>query len=414
MTTLDLDYIRAQFPAFSHPETGKWAFFENAGGSYAAKPVVDKLLHFMTATKMQPYGSIGPAREAGEAMDRSRRLLAQAVNAETDEVVFGPSTSMNTYVLAHAFAGLLQSGDEVIVTNQDHEANIGAWRRLADGNSGIVVREWQVNSDTGLLDLADLEAALTERTRLVCVTHCSNVVGAINDIPKIARLVHGADAYLAVDGVSFAPHLAVDVKALDADLYYFSLYKTFGPHQGLLYVRKALLSELPNQGHFFNADSPASRLAPAGPLHGEIVCASGIVDYLTDAYSHHFPAGAESSVQTQIKAMMALGHAHEIEQTNRVLDLLRSKQVRIIGNDTAVAGKRAPTIASTSGKWRPVELAEHLSKRQIGVGASNFYAYRLMGALGIEADAGVVRLSMVHYNSGADVDRLLSSLDECL
>ena len=258
MTSLDIDYIRAQFPAFAHPETGQWAFFENAGGSYAAAPVIDKLAHFMTATKMQPYGSIGPSREAGAAMDRSQRLLAEAVNAGSDEVMFGPSTSMNTYVLAQAFAEVLQSGDEIVVSNQDHEANVGAWRRLADGNSGVVVREWQVDGDTGLLHLDDLAALLNERTRLVCVTHCSNIVGAINDIPAIARLTHDAGARLAVDGVSFAPHLAVDVQALDVDLYFFSLYKLFGPHQGLLYVRRALLDELPNQGHVLMPTNRAS------------------------------------------------------------------------------------------------------------------------------------------------------------
>ena len=416
MTSLDIDYIRVQFPAFAHPETGQWAFFENAGGSYAVAPVIDKLAHFMTATKMQPYGSIGPAREAGAAMDRSQRLLAEAVNAGSDEVMFGPSTSMNTYVLAQAFAEVLQSGDEVVVSNQDHEANVGAWRRLADGNSGVVVREWQVDGDTGLLHLDDLAALLNERTRLVCVTHCSNIVGAINDIPAIARLTHDAGARLAVDGVSFAPHLAVDVQALDVDLYFFSLYKLFGPHQGLLYVRRALLDELPNQGHVFNADQPGKRLMPAGPLHGEIACASGIVDYLTAAHAHHFPvaAGESAGVHAKVKAMMALGHAHEVAQTNRILDLLRAKGVRIIGNQHAATGARPPTIAFTTDKWRPVELAERLSEQRVGIGSGHFYAYRLMGALGIEPEAGVVRIALVHYTSAGDVDRLLAALDENL
>lgn len=414
MTELDIGYIRNQFPAFAHPETGQWAFFENAGGSYAAAPVVDKLNHFMTATKMQPYGSSAPSREAGDAMDLSHARLAEAINATGEEVMFGPSTSMNTYVIAQAMRAELKPGDEVIVTNQDHEANIGAWSRLPDGGSGIVAREWTVDPDTGLLDIADFTRLLNERTRLVCVTHCSNIVGAVNDIPEIARLTHEADGLIAVDGVSFAPHLAIDVKALDPDFYCFSLYKTFGPHQGLLYVRKNVLESISNQGHFFNAGYPGKRLTPAGPLHGEIACASGIVDYMEQAHARHFADTDNATVHERVSEFMRLGHTYEVEQANRILELLRDKQVRIIGRDTAQFGQRAPTIAFTSPKWRPADLASKLAASKVGVGADHFYAYRLMEALGIPPDDGVVRISLLHYTSREDVDRLLAGLDEHL
>ena len=344
-------------------------------------------------------------------MDRSHALLAEAINAQRDELMFGPSTSMNTYVLSQAMRSLLSTGDEVIVTNQDHEANIGAWSRLAEGNSGIVVREWQVDPDTGLLNIDDLTSLINDRTRLVCATHCSNIVGAVNDIATIARHTHDAGAWLAVDGVSYAPHATVDVKALDVDFYYFSLYKTFGPHQGLLYVRSAVLDDLPNQGHFFNAQSPTKRLTPAGPQHGEIACASGIVDYLEAAYAHHFPNQQLDSVHRRTAAMMELGHEHECTQSNRILSLLRDKPVRIIGEDTAASGRRVPTIAFTTAKWHPETLAEKLSEQQIAVGAGHFYAYRLMQALNIVPERGVVRLSLVHYTSAGDVHRLLTALD---
>ncbi len=204
MARFDVEFARRQFPAFSHPETSRWAFFENAGGSYAAKPVIDRLHHFMTATKLQPYGWSAPSREAGAAMDRSYALLAEAVQAEPEEVNLGPSTSINTYVLAQSFRELLRAGDEVIVTNQDHEANVGVWRRLSGNDTGIVVKEWGIDRDTGLLDEEHLEDLLSDRTKLVCVSHCSNIVGAINDIPAIARRVHDTGGMLAVDGVSFA------------------------------------------------------------------------------------------------------------------------------------------------------------------------------------------------------------------
>ncbi len=291
MKPLDFEFIRAQFPAFSHPTTAPWIMCENAGGSYAAGQVVTKLNHFMTGTKVQPYWEFAPSREAGRAMDRSHELFAAALNAEPGEVMFGPSTSINTYVLSHALRAELAAGDEIIVTNQDHEANGGAWRRLADGNSGIVVREWSVDKETGRLDPKGLDRLLNSRSKLVCVTHCSNIIGEINDIAAIARKVHAAGARIAVDGVSYAPHCLPDLQALGADFYYFSLYKVFGPHQGLLYVARDSLERIANQGHFFNDGYLGKRLTPAGPQHGEIACSSGVIDYLEDCYRHHLADG---------------------------------------------------------------------------------------------------------------------------
>ena len=211
MLPLDIDFIRAQFPAFAHPATQQWVMSENAGGSYAAKPVIDQLNHFMTATKVQPYWSFAASAEAGANMDRSTALWTAALNAEPEEVMFGPSTSINTYVLANSLRAELKLGDEIIVTNQDHEANSGAWRRLADGNSGIVVREFSVDRETGRLDMAKLKGLLNARTKLVFITHCSNIVGEIHDIAEITKEVHAAGARIGVDGVSCAPHLLPDV-----------------------------------------------------------------------------------------------------------------------------------------------------------------------------------------------------------
>jgi cysteine desulfurase family protein (TIGR01976 family) len=408
---LDLAFVRRQFPALAHPETGQWAFFENAGGSYPVRHVVGRLHQFMVANNVQPYGPSDPSEAAGAAMDDSRARLAAALNVGTDELMFGPSTSMNTYVLAHALRAELGTGDEVIVSNQDHEANIGAWRRLAEGNSGIVVREWAVDPESGRLDVADLANLLNARTRLVFVTHCSNIAGEMHDVAAIARLVHDAGARLGVDGVSYAPHLLPDLAATGADFYFFSLYKVYGPHQGMLYVRREHLEGIANQGHFFNADYPDKRLTPAGPQHGEIACAGGIVDYLDAVYAHHFGHDTQADPRAQAAAATDLFHAHEIEQANRVLDLLRAKGARIVGPDRAEPYKRAPTIAFTSPRHSNAAIAEHLRARKVACGVGDFYARRLIEALGLDPRDGVVRLSLVHYNSSDDVDRLLEALD---
>ena len=203
MTTLDLDFVRSQFPAFSHPDSTGWAHLENAGGSYVPSRVIDLLTHFYTATKVQPYVAPGPSAAGGAAMDRAYESLPATFNADRDEVHFGPSTSQNTYVLSRELRAGMVEGDEVIVTNQDHEANIGVWRRLAE--TGIVVREWAVDPDTGLLDVSDLESLVSDRSALVCVTHLSNVSATRNPIAQIADIVHATGALLVVDGVSHAP-----------------------------------------------------------------------------------------------------------------------------------------------------------------------------------------------------------------
>ena len=416
MLRLDHDFVRAQFPAFAHPQTGQWVMSENAGGSYAARPVIDQLQHFMTATKVQPYWDFAASVEAGAAMDRSTALWTAALNAEPEEVMFGPSTSINTYVLANALRAELSVGDEIIVTNQDHEANSGAWRRFSEGNGGIVVRELSVDPETGRLDIGKLKNLLNARTRLVFITHCSNIAGEIHDIAMIAREVHAAGARIGVDGVSAAPHLLPDVKALGVDFYYFSLYKVYGPHQGLLFVKREHLERIANQGHVFNAEKLGKKLTPAGPQHGEIACAGGVIDYLEATYAHHLPAGqtAATTLSARMQGLCEMFHAHECTEANRILTLLRDKGARIIGPLTAEPGKRAATIAFRPKRGKPRDVVNKLIARKICTGSGHFYAYRLMQALGLEPDDGVVRLSLVHYNDAADVMRVLEALDGAL
>ncbi|MFM7285420.1 MAG: aminotransferase class V-fold PLP-dependent enzyme, partial [Cyanobium sp.] len=261
--SLDLDFVRAQFPAFREPSLAGFAHFENAGGSYAAAQTIGWLERYYRRTRLQPGYASAPSALAAEQMAAAKARLAAWLNVGSDELHFGPSTSMNTYVLAQALRRHLAPGDEIIVTDQDHEANIGAFSRLA--HEGIVVREWKVDRRTAELELRGLESLLGPRTRVVIVTHCSNVVGSINAIREIADLAHAAGAWAFADGVAFAPHGLPDLAALGVDAYYFSLYKVYGPHLGALYLRRGLNAALPNQGHFFNEALPDKRFTPAGP-----------------------------------------------------------------------------------------------------------------------------------------------------
>jgi cysteine desulfurase family protein (TIGR01976 family) len=404
MTALDLAFVRSQVPAFAEPSLAGFAHFENAGGSFACGQVIAALNRFYRQTKVQPYYAFEPSASAGAEMDRARERMAAWLNVGTDELHFGPSTSQNTYVLAQAFRRHLQRGDEVIVTNQDHEANVGAWSRLQD--DGIVLRTWQVDS-AGALNIPDLEALLGARTRLVAFTHSSNVVGTIHPVRDITDLVHRAGALAVVDGVCFCPHGLPDVAALGADIYLFSLYKVFGPHVGAMYVRKGLAAALPSQAHVFKGDVLAGRFTPAGPDHPQVAAVNGVIDYMEAVAAGH--GHADLPVQERAAAVRRLFRDYECERLQPLLDFLLScGKVRLIGSTTAAA--RTPTVAFTVAGQSSAFVAMELARLGIGVGVGNFYAWRVLKALGIDTTDGVVRVSLVHYTSAKDVDRLIAAL----
>ena len=409
MPSLDLAFVRNQFPAFAEPSLKDWAFFENAGGSYACGPVIERLTRFYRETKVQPYGPFPASKRAGEEMDEARERLAGYLNVATDEVHFGPSTSQNSYVLAQAFRQMLLPGDEIIVTNQDHEANSGVWRRLSEG--GITVHEWQVDPESGRLDPAGLDALLSEKTRLVAFPHCSNIVGHVNPVAEICAKVRAAGAVSVVDGVSYAPHGFSDMKALGSDIYLFSLYKTYGPHQGLMVVKKALAERLPNQAHFFNAGNVLKRLTPAGPDHAQIAASAGIADYFDALHAHHYKDEADAAERG--RRVHTLMEAQEKALLAPLLDYLRQRNdIHVLGpTDPA---ERAPTVA-IHPKNKPAEaVLEALTARGIAAGVSNFYAYRLVQALGLDPEAGVLRLSFVHYTAPEEIEKLMKALDASL
>jgi cysteine desulfurase family protein (TIGR01976 family) len=406
--TLDIDFVRAQFPAFAEPSLQGLAFFENAGGSYTCGAVIDRLTRFYTQRKVQPYAPYAASQLGGDEMDEARRRMAAILGVEGDELSFGPSTSQNTYVLAQAFGQMMQPGEAIIVTNQDHEANTGAWRRLAE--RGIEVREWCVDPETGHLDTDALAGLLDENVRLVCFPHCSNVVGEINPVVEITALAHAAGAFVCVDGVSYAPHGFPDVGAMEADIYLFSAYKTYGPHQGLMVIRRALGELLPNQGHYFNEASLYKRFTPAGPDHAQIAACAGMADYVDALYVHHGEGEAGASARGVF--VHDLMRAHEVALLQPLLDALADRNsLRLLG--PTQAENRAPTVAVALG--RPAEpVAAALSAHGIMAGGGDFYAVRALKGMGIDPDEGVLRLSFTHYTTKAEIDQLLNALEDVL
>lgn len=411
---LDIDFVRTQFPAFSEPSLAGWAFFENAGGSYTCKQVIQRLTDYYTQTKVQPYGCYPASEKAGNLMDESYKRMAAYLNVGVDEVHLGPSTSQNTYVLANALRPMWQDGDEIVVSTQDHEANAGAWRRL--DKTGIVVKEWHVNAETGQLDPNELKNLLTGKTRMVAFPHASNVVAHINPVAEIAKIAHEAGAIVVTDGVAFAPHGIPDVSALGVDIYLFSLYKTWGPHLGLMTVKRKLIDQMQNQSHFFNKGLPRKTLLPAGPDHAQIAATAGIAEYLDAVYAHHFGDEAEiDASQTAVKThrLQELFMHHEKALLTPLLHWLRQRDdVRIVGPDDPEL--RAPTVSIIPTQKPMLEVQNKLVEHKLMVGSGDFYGVRPLMGMNIPLDPGVLRLSFLHYTTMQEIDQLIGGLKDAL
>ena len=407
--SLDVEFVRSHFPAFKHPLSSKWSFFENAGGSYVPQTVIDNLSNFMISTKVQPYAEYDMSKIAGDKMDMAIDLFSKMINAKKNEIIIGGSTTINMYVLSNALKNILKNGDEIIVTNQDHEANISPWRRLAEYGAKII--EWKMNQSNGELEIKELENLISNKTKIVAVTHCSNIIGSVNDLKLITEIAHNKGAYVIGDGVSYAPHGLPDVKEIDVDFYTFSLYKTYGPHLALLYGKEEILKTLPNQNHeFLNKEIPYT-LNPGGPNHEELVSLIGIYEYFESLYKHHFDDN--DIICDKIKKINNLISKHEEEIANPLLQYIDNrKDLKLIGKNRITNKNRAPTISFISKNNSSKDLSNFLVANKIATRNDNFYAWRCLKALGIDTNDGVVRISMTHYNTKKEVEKIINALEQ--
>ena len=402
--SLDLAFVRSQFPALADG----FAYFDYAGGSLVLRNVAERISEYLLTTSVQTGAGYEHSQRATSRLMEARAKIARLLGAaRPEEIVLGPSTTVLAQFLARAMEGRLKPGDEIVVTNFDHESNIGPWRALE--KRGIVIKEWSIDRDSYEIDLDELDRLMNERTRLVAVTHASNILGTINPVKEVARRVHERGAEIVVDAVAYAPHRAVNVSDLDVDYYIFSFYKTYGPHFAVMYGKYDKLLELDGLYHYFYGREKVPMKLEPGNTNYELAWGSaGIVDYLDTL-------GGGTSDRAAIDRAFDKIAAHETLLSEKLLAYLRDRNdVRIVGRRDSAKDRRVPTIAFKVDGRDSAEIVRSTEADRIGIRFGDFHSRRLIEHLNLVDGNGVVRVSMVHYNTPEEVDRLIGSLDRSL
>ena len=406
ITRDDRDRIRGQFPALA----GDTVFLENAGGSQVPAMVADGIRDYMLSTYVQLGAGYPISERCTELVDSAHDFARLLMNGGDGEVILGPSTSSLLQMLAGCYATALTPGSEIVVAQTGHEANVGPWKKL--DRIGFPLRWWEMEPATCTCPLERLEELLNNRTALVVFPHVSNLLGDIVDVRAITELVHAAGARVVVDGVAYAPHRAMDVAAWDVDWYTYSTYKVYGPHMAALWGRGDAIAELAGPNHFFIPDDEVPyKFEVGGASHEGCAGILGLRDYLL--FLADAPASASidrAVVERAFDTMVAC----ELPLQTRFIEYLLSRgDVRIIGPKHSDPS-RVPTISFVHSSKSSAEITAVVDRSGIGIRHGHMYAYHLCKALGLDPEDGVVRVSLVHYNTMEEVDRLIEVLETAL
>jgi cysteine desulfurase family protein (TIGR01976 family) len=402
MATRSRDEIRAWFPSLS----SGFAYLENAGGSQVPGVVADAVRDYMLSAYVQLGAGYPQSLAASKIVDDAHTFIEQFVNAgSAGRVVLGPSTTALNVILANAYAETLREGDEIVIAETNHEANAGPWSRLETRGAKIVW--WRVDPTKYGCPLAALPRLLNERTRLVTFPHVSNLLGEILDVRAATDMAHAVGARVVVDGVAYAPHRAIDVQALAADWYVYSTYKVYGPHMGALFGRHEAFAELEGPNHFFiPRESIPYKFELGGVSHEGCAGLLALRPYL--AWLGESDTCDRSAIERAFITMERL----EGPLQERLVGWLRNRSdVRIIGPgrfDEDCVG----TISFLHSRLSSPEIAAAVDREAIGIRYGHMYAWRLCQALGIDPESGVVRVSLLHYNTEEEIERLISVLEK--
>jgi cysteine desulfurase family protein (TIGR01976 family) len=404
----DLSRARDRFPGLRRQADGRPVVFADApGGSQVPDEVVEAMSAYLRRSNANTHGAFATSQETNDVIAEAHGAAADLLNADPNEVVFGPNATTLLFAISRSIAQTLGPGDEVVVTRLDHDANVRPWV-LAAEDAGATVRWVDVREDDVTLDADSFAAALSDRTKLAAFTLASNAVGTVTPAAELARLVHErTDAIVACDGVHLAQHRSIDVREIGADLVACSPYKIFGPHLGILFGRREVLSSLRPYKVRPAEDALPFAFETGTQNHEGFAGWVAAVGYLTGlgAGSTRREALADAFARTIVPWEAGL--------SKRFLDGLTSiPQVRLFGIAEAErVGERTPTFAIRVGDQHPAETAKALAERGIYVWDGNYYALEIMERLGLEDSGGAVRVGFCHYNTPAEVDRVLDELE---
>ena len=408
-SAIDLDWVRPQFPALARALGGGPAvFFDAPGGTQVPRRVIDAMAGYLASSNANTHGAFATSRETDAVIASARAAVADFLGCEAGEIVFGPNMTTLAFGLARAIGRELREGDEVVVTRLDHDANVAPWAALAE--RGAVVRTVDFHPEDCTLDMDDLARKIGPRTRLVAIGYASNAVGTVNDAREAVRLAHEAGALAFVDAVHYAPHGPLDVRAIGCDFLACSPYKFFGPHLGVLYGRREHLGRLRPFKVRPAPDEVPERWETGTQSHEALAGVTAAVSYLEELGARARPAATDR--RSRLVAAMEAIREYERALSERLIPgLLEIPGLTLYGvRDRGRFAARTPTVAVRLAGHSPRDLAARLAERSIFTWDGNFYALGVTERLGVEADGGLLRIGLVHYNTAGEVDRLLAEL----
>lgn len=411
---MNSDEIRSAFPGVAAARTRGESLLDNAGGSQVPRAVADAMRNYMLDTYVQLGADYETSRKSSAVVEDAHRFIATFMNAgDAGKVALGPSTSTLCFALADAYARAhATSGpgarNEIVIAQSNHEANAGPWARLAE--RGFSIRIWPVNKDTGACEPDDLAPLLSSKTRLVTFPHVSNILGRIEPIERITKMAHDAGARVVADGVAFAPHRAIDVARSGVDWYVYSTYKVYGPHMAAIFGTRDAFDEIEGPNHYFvDPEDHVYKFELGGVSHEGCAGLCALSDYLGSL------TGADGRTRETIEAVFNAMTEFEAPLQRRLLDYLRSRDdITLIGPATGDPAQRVATISFTHATKSSKQIALAANAAGHGLRYGHFYAHRLCKALGMNPDDGVVRTSLVHYNTAEEVERLIRFFEEAL
>ncbi|MFY9904762.1 MAG: cysteine desulfurase-like protein [Terriglobales bacterium] len=411
LAALDLAWVRAQFPALAQSITQQPAvFFDGPGGTQVSQRVIDAIADYLSRNNANTGGAYLTSRNTDRMIAEARSAMGDFLNCDADEIVFGPNMTTLTYGMSRALGRDLGPGDEIVLTLLDHDANFSPWKALEE--KGVTIRTVRFNEEDCTLDMRDLASKIGERTKIVAVGYASNAVGTINNVAEVVQLARQVGALSYIDAVHYAPHGAIDVRALDCDFLVCSTYKFFGPHMGVLYGKREHLKRLQPYKVRPNTDN-IPNCWEWGTLNHECIAGiKGCVDYWEEIGRRARPE--VTTRRTAILAAHEAIHQHEREMTERMIaGLLAIPGLKLYGiSDPQRFDNRCATFVVRIEGHTPLELATKLGERGFFAWDGNYYALNLTEQLDVERLGGFLRIGLVHYNTTEEVDKMLRALRE--